>query len=67
MPDPSIEDIAEMRTDLKWIRSKLETQCSWQTRTETRIGSLENWRSFLAGGFGLLALLIGWGLMIPEV
>lgn len=67
-------DIAEIKTDIKWIRRTLEINCDWKEKaekrmseTEKRVSALENYRSVLVGGFGLLTLLVGYGWIVPRI
>lgn len=69
MPDDLHDD--DIRTDIKWIRKKLESQCDWQQRYEEKtdarfkdveddVSGLKNWRSLLTGGFVAISAVIGW-------
>jgi len=60
-------DIAEIKTDIKWIRRTLEINCEWKEKaekrmaeTEKRVSKLEQYRSALVGVSSLLVLGIGW-------
>jgi len=70
---PSLEEsLARMETNIDWIRVTLEKNCGWKEKADTRmgkceerVGRLENYRSVLLGGFGLLTLLITYGWIVP--
>ena len=63
--DESELDIRELRTDIKWIRQKLEGNCGEMKCLNTRVSSLEIWRSGTVAGLALLMILIGWGWVQP--
>jgi hypothetical protein len=65
--DEDHDRIIRMEENISYIRKKFDTQCAWQKSTDHRIGALENWRSALAGGFGLLVLLMGYGWIVPRL
>jgi len=59
-------DIREIKTDIKWIRQKMEEHCNEMERLNNRISSLEIWRSGTVAGLALLTILIGWGWVRPA-
>jgi hypothetical protein len=63
--DESELDIRELRTDIKWIRQKLEGNCEENKKMRERVSALENWRSGTVAALTLLAALIGWGWLQP--
>ena len=63
--DESELDIRELRTDIKWIRQKMEGHCDEMKCLNTRVSSLEIWRSGIVAGLALLMILIGWGWVQP--
>lgn len=65
-------DIREIRTDLKWIRQKMESHCDEMKclredckKTDGRVSALENWRSGIVACLALITVLIGWGWISP--
>jgi hypothetical protein len=65
MADENDLDIREIRTDIKWIRQKMESHCDEMRCLNNRVSSLEIWRSGIVAGLALLMILIGWGWVQP--
>lgn len=65
MADENDLDIRELRTDIKWIRQKMECHCDEMSYLNARVSSLEIWRSGIVTGLVLLTILIGWGWVQP--
>lgn len=65
MADENDLDIRELRTDIKWIRQKMESHCDEMRCLNNRVSSLEIWRSGIVAGLALLMILIGWGWVQP--
>ena len=65
MADENDLDIREIRTDIKWIRQKMESHCDEMRCLNNRVSALEIWRSGIVAGLALLMILIGWGWVQP--
>jgi hypothetical protein len=64
VPKTDRELLLQVAGDVKSLNEKLDGEnglCALLQRHDARLTAIENWRWGLAGAFGLLALLIGWG------
>ena len=51
--------LIELRTDVKWIKKKMNTLCEINQTQTKRIERLENWQNKIMGGLGVLTMIIG--------
>lgn len=55
--------LIEIKTDLKWVKKKLNEQCASFKTHEERIGSLETWQDRTSGAITLVQFFVGGGII----
>ncbi|MCK9571367.1 hypothetical protein M0R72_20630 [Candidatus Pacearchaeota archaeon] len=64
--DPDVS-IAKMATDISWIRIKMGDHCDKMEKMNSRVSSLENFKSASSACIALLIILVGWIISLLKV
>ena len=66
--DPADHDILiEIKTDLSWIKKKLNDQCDSYKEHEERLSSLETWKDRAAGAITIVEFAVGGGIIFSII
>lgn len=66
--DPADHDILiEIKTDLTWIKKKLNDQCESYKGHEERISSIEAWKDRASGAITLVEFAVGGGIVFSII